>query len=70
MPPMPIEQISTYEPARRPDAWRIPDGAKQLGVSRSTVYALAAAGKLRLVRIAGRALIPDTEIQRLAREGA
>ncbi|PWB92040.1 hypothetical protein C5688_03340 [Methylocystis sp. MitZ-2018] len=51
-------------------AWRINDACKALGVSRSHVYDLAAAGKLRLVKIGGRTVIPDDEIRRIAREGA
>jgi hypothetical protein len=31
---------------------------------------LARAGKLKLVRVAGRTLVPDAEILRLAAEGA
>ena len=56
--------------SRRPDAWRVNDALPQLSISRSTLYALAAAGKLKLIRVAGRTLVPDTEIQRLAHEGA
>ena len=45
------------------------DGAAQLGVSRSAVYKLASMGKIRLIKIAGRSLITDAEIQRLTSEG-
>jgi excisionase family DNA binding protein len=48
-------------------AWRINEGAYRLGVSRSTIYKLAAAGKLRLIKVGGRTLIPDAEIARLVR---
>jgi excisionase family DNA binding protein len=41
-----------------------------LNISRSSVYALAAAGKLKLIRVAGRRLIPDSEVLRLAQEGS
>jgi excisionase family DNA binding protein len=54
----------------RPMAWRIDDGARLLSLSRSTIYALARDGRLRLIRIAGRTLIPDSEVVRLAAEGA
>ena len=56
--------------AFRPAAWRIDDGAAQLGVSRSSIYKMAGKGKIRLLKIAGRSLIPDAEIQRLTSEGA
>jgi excisionase family DNA binding protein len=46
-------------------AWSIRDGALRIGISRSTIYKLATEGKLRLVKVAGRTLIPDTEILRL-----
>jgi excisionase family DNA binding protein len=54
----------------RPVAWTVNDGARLLNVSRSTVYALARARKLRLIRLAGRTLIPDSEIARLGADGA
>jgi excisionase family DNA binding protein len=46
-------------------AWPIPEGARRMGISRTTVYKLAGEGKLRLIKIAGRTLIPDAEIVRL-----
>jgi hypothetical protein len=51
-------------------AWSISDGAHRIGVGRSTIYKFAAYGKLRLVKIAGRTLIPDSEILRLVAEGS
>jgi hypothetical protein len=50
-------------------AWRIKDGARQLGVCTATIYNLRRAGKVRLVKIAGRTLIPDSEMIRLVSEG-
>jgi excisionase family DNA binding protein len=58
------------EPANARLVWRIKDACMALSVSRSHVYDLAAAGKLKLVKIGGRTLIPDAEVQRLANEGA
>ena len=54
----------------RPAAWRIKDGAAQLGVSRSSIYKMAAKGEILLLKIGGRVVIPDAEIQRLATGGA
>jgi excisionase family DNA binding protein len=54
----------------RPMAWRIDDGARLLSISRSTVYSLARGGKLKLIRVAGRTLIPHSEVVRVARKGA
>jgi excisionase family DNA binding protein len=68
---VPLKDVSsTHELATRPDCWRINDAAKKLSVSRSTLYSLASEGKLKLVKVAGRSLIPDAEIRRLANGGA
>jgi excisionase family DNA binding protein len=53
------------EAQRRRLAWPIDEGAHRMGVGRTTVYKLAAEGKLRLIKVAGRRLIPETEIVRL-----
>jgi len=47
-------------------AWPINEGAHRLGVSRSTIYKMAAASEIRLIKVGGRRLIPDAEITRLA----
>jgi excisionase family DNA binding protein len=52
-------------PERRPDAWRVNDALRQLSVSRATLYKMANNGELRLARIRGRTLVPDSEIVRL-----
>jgi hypothetical protein len=46
-------------------AWPILEGARRMGIGRTSVYKLAAEGNLRLIKIAGRTLIPDSEIVRL-----
>ena len=46
------------------------EGAHRIGIGRTSVYKLAAEGKLRLIKVAGRTLIPDSEIVRIAAEGA
>ncbi len=50
-------------------AWSIKDGARKLSIGRSTVYKLSQSGQLRLIKIAGRRLIPNEEILRLVRGG-
>jgi excisionase family DNA binding protein len=50
-------------------AWSINDGARRIGVGRTTIYKLAAEGKIRLVKVAGRTLIPDEELVRLIKGG-
>jgi excisionase family DNA binding protein len=53
-----------------PKARRVPEACQALGVCRSTLYKLAGEGKIKLVRIGGRTLVPEVEIDRLAFEGA
>jgi excisionase family DNA binding protein len=50
----------------RPKARRVKDACSTLGISRSTIYKLASAGKLRLIKIGGRTLVSESEIDRLA----
>jgi predicted DNA-binding transcriptional regulator AlpA len=47
------EQTSIYE-----RALRVPEFCKRYGISRTTAYKLKAQGKLQIVRIAGRAVVP------------
>ncbi|MBG0801402.1 helix-turn-helix domain-containing protein [Methylocystis sp. H4A] len=49
----------------KPRARRINDACAALGVSRSHLYSLASEGKLRLVRIGNRTVVPESEIDRL-----
>jgi excisionase family DNA binding protein len=51
-------------------AWPVDEGAHRIGIGRTSVYKLAAEGRLRLIKVAGRTLIPDSEIVRIAAEGA
>jgi excisionase family DNA binding protein len=66
------KQTRTWKPSpeRRPDAWRVNDALRQLSVSRATLYKMANNGELRLARIGGRTLVPDSEIVRLLGGGA
>jgi excisionase family DNA binding protein len=48
---------------------RIPEACKALGISKSTIYKLASEGKIKLVHIAGRTVVPESEIARLASGG-
>ena len=59
------EQLSNFDVI----AFRISDAVKASGLSRSTIYELAAAGKLKLSRVGGRTLVPRAELQRLIDEG-
>jgi len=56
--------------ALRPDGWRISDALHQLSISRGTLYKMAGAGQIRLVKIGGWTIVPDSEIRRLVGEVA
>ena len=49
-------------------AYRVPDACTALGIGRTSLYELVKAGKLRLVKIAGRTLVPRSELDRLLSE--
>jgi excisionase family DNA binding protein len=53
----------------QPKARRIKDACAALGIGPSTLYKLARQGKVKLVRIAGRTVVPESEIDRIASEG-
>jgi len=48
-----------------PMAYRITDACTLLSISRSHLYDLAAEGKVRLVKLGNRSLVPASEISRL-----
>jgi excisionase family DNA binding protein len=50
-------------------ALRINDACVALGISRSSLYELMAAGEIKTAVIAGRRLIPVSELERLVRNG-
>lgn len=54
-------------PARR--AYSPGEAAAVLGIGRTTVYQLVSEGRLRVVKIGVRTLIPATEIDRLLNDG-
>jgi excisionase family DNA binding protein len=56
--------------ADAPKARRVPEACRAIGISPALLYRLASEGKIRLVRIAGRTLVPESEIDRLVAEGA
>lgn len=43
----------------------IPEALRVLRISRSTFYKLAARGDIRTLRLGGRTLVPEREIERL-----
>jgi excisionase family DNA binding protein len=49
-------------------AYRVPEACHLLGIGRTSLYELVRDGKLKLVKIAGRTLVPHSELNRLLRE--
>ena len=56
--------------AHPPKGRRVNDACAALGIGRSSLYKLRAQGKIRMVTIGGRTIVPESEIERLASEGA
>ena len=60
-------------PAARPTAiaaapkraYRIDEACYVLGIGRTSLYELVKVGELKLIKIAGRSLVPNSEIERL-----
>jgi excisionase family DNA binding protein len=48
----------------------IPETAKALGLSRTSVFQLIKTGKLKVVRLGRRTLVPKVELDRLTSEAA
>lgn len=60
----------TPSPVRSPGSpWPIPDAATFLSISERHLHRLLDAKLVRSMRLKRRRLIPDDEVQRLAREG-
>ena len=48
-----------------PVALRVNDAARAAGIGRTSLYELISEGKLRTVKVAGRRLVPLSELKRL-----
>ena len=48
-------------------AYRIEEACHALGIGRTSLYELVKSGELKLIKIAGRSLVPRSEIERLTR---
>ena len=48
-------------------AYRVDEACRALGIGRTSLYALVNAGELQLIKIAGRTLVPRSELERLTR---
>lgn len=58
----------THRPLRR--GLSVKDLKRATGLSHATTYRLIGAGKLRTIKVLGRRVIPEDELDRLLREGA
>jgi predicted DNA-binding transcriptional regulator AlpA len=56
--------------AQRERALRVPEFCRRYGISRSTAYKLKRDGKLQIVRIAGRAVVPVDSAEALLKAEA
>ena len=59
--------MAATEHSNKPDRFAYPvnDACHALGIKRTSLYELAKTGQIRLIRIAGRTLVPRSEIERL-----
>lgn len=48
-------------------AYRVDHACQMLGISRTSLYELAKAGELKFIKIAGRTVVPRSELERLTR---
>lgn len=64
----PVKRLEADAP--KPRARHINDACQILQISRSHLYAMAAKGLIRLVRIGNRTVVPESEIDRLLGEAA
>jgi hypothetical protein len=65
-----ISSVGLGKSPSAPKARRVKDACAAIGISRSLLYKLAAANKVKLIHIGGRTLVPESEIERLASGGS
>jgi hypothetical protein len=68
----PLPASNPAKAQARPDGapWSMRDAASYWGVSERHVAGLAAAGKVRTIKIGSRRMVPDAEVRRVAEQGA
>jgi excisionase family DNA binding protein len=64
---MPQNSAAETEP---PLAFQVKSFCRRVGISPATLYKYVALGKIRIVKIGGRTLVPAVEVERLLGEGA
>jgi excisionase family DNA binding protein len=62
--------VQPQAPVNPPKARRVLDACAAIGISRAKLYRLHAEGKVKFVKIGDRTVIPESELDRLANEGA
>jgi excisionase family DNA binding protein len=64
-----VQGAPGISPAVRPEplAYRVQDACHALGIGRTSLYELVKTGELKLIRVAGRSLVPRSELERLTR---
>lgn len=61
--------MSEQNDKQEPLAHRVKDFCQRTGISSSTFWKYVKLGKIRVIRIGGRVLVPATEAARIAAEG-
>lgn len=56
--------VTTGDLVSRRELWPVNEAAHRLGVNRTTLYRLRAAGQLRFVKVGGRTFVTDAELRR------
>ena len=59
--------MTAKEPFQKADRFAYPvnEACHALGIGRTSLYSLVKTGDLKLIRVAGRSLIPRSELERL-----
>ena len=61
--------MPSNNPNKTPLAHRVPDFCERIGISKATFWKYVKAGKIRVIHIGGRTLVPHSEAVRLSTEG-
>lgn len=63
-------KIELKSPPESPLAYRVKDFCELVGISNATLYKYVNLGKIRVIKIGGRTLVPAAEVARLLSGGA
>lgn len=64
-----MSDVAVKQETPRKKAWRLDEASRASGLSRSYLYKLEKLGKIKLIRIGGRTLLADAELDRLLKSG-